>query len=1362
MERRNYSENLVIAANQNIKEREYWLRSFADYPGKTVFYYDFQQDAGDTLDIDSFPAKDFSFVGETFAKLMKLSNGSDARLHMILTAALAALCYRYTGSTDIVIGTPIYKQQSGAKFINTVLALRNTVEGDITFKELLIRVRQTIVDAVEHQNFPIGILAELVDPAGSQEEFPLFDAALLLGNVQEEAYLQAVQINLLFSFKRIDGRVNASLKYNPLRYNADTVGRLCAHFSRLLEAALADVDTRLCRIEMLSEEECRQLLLDFNANEMATVKDKPFHYFFAQQVQRHPDRIALIGEGLSPFTGYNNDVDAIHESPQYSHHVSYTYKKLDETSDHLALFLRQTGLKTGNIVAAMLDRCVEMIVAVMGIMKAGGAYLPIDPAYPAERISFMLKDSSTRLLLTLPQMNDRIPTVFPTQGEVINITSAVTRDIFLSQEHPGKTAGAEDPVYVIYTSGSTGKPKGVMVPHDCFVNAAFAWQKEYRLQEMEVNLLQMASFSFDVFAGDIARTLFNGGKMVINPSGVLDPESLYRLVIRHKVSLFEATPSYIIPFMNYVYSNDLVINTLQLLILGSDSFSTTDFQKLRQRYGSQMRIVNSYGVTEAAIDSSYYEAPGTGPLTLESNVPIGKPMPNIQFLILDNSGNLLPIGVPGELYIGGAGVTRGYLNRPELTAERFVALNRSNKSYMTYYKTGDLARWLPDGNVEFLGRSDLQVKIRGYRIELGEIENKLLEHQDIEEAVVVRKGTGSDDSYLCGYIVPTDHKPLESGDLRDYLGQKLPDYMVPWFFMTMEKFPLTPNGKLDRTALPEPETHEDVPYAAPRNQTEKTLVDIWAQVLEKEADVIGIDTDFFDLGGNSLKAIITGNKIHKAFDVQMQLTDIFQLQTIRRIAKHLEQAVPLAFSAVTPAEEKEYYPLSSAQKRLFFLQQLDPGSTVYNMPTMVLLEVELEKEQVEKTFRALLQRHESLRTSFMLVKGEPVQRVHRQVEFDILYHPETNEPGNVEAVTGTFIQPFDLAEAPLVRIGIIRLRDGTHLLMADIHHIISDGVSQNVLIRDIVGLYLGKPLPDLPVQYKDYTQWQQSERERQDDTLKEQETFWLQEFAAAPPVLNLPTDFPRPEIKRFEGKLFRFSIDPQIAKPLKTLAASSGVTLYMVLLAAFNVLLARSANQQDIVVGTVTAGRRHADLEHVIGMFVNTLALMHRIGKETSFQELLQQVKEKSLKAFDNQDYPFEHLVEKAPVNRDTSRDPLFDVLFVFENFGKPEEMEAGTDAEPQSALKQYPYSFGSRIAKFDLSLYALEEADSLSVAFEYCTALFKQETVEFLYHLYKEILKTVGKEPNIKIKDIPLECGLLPLGKGFEDIDIEFSHGLN
>ncbi|MCU0290356.1 MAG: amino acid adenylation domain-containing protein, partial [Acidobacteria bacterium] len=571
---------------------------------------------------------------------------------------------------------------------------------------------------------------------------------------------------------------------------------------------------------------------------------------------------------------------------EVARNVSLTYHQLNEQANRLAGVLMEKGVLPDTIVAIMIERSVEMIVGILGIIKSGGAYLPIEKGYPAERIDYMLKDSNAKLTINYEFLKDAPQAPFHQHSAFI-------------------TQHSNHLCYVIYTSGSTGKPKGVMVRHENLVNATLGWREEYKLDKMDVNLLQMAGFSFDVSCGDLCRALMNGGKLVICPDEVkLNFSLLYNYLCWHQITLFESTPSLVIPFMDYIYENQLPLDYLKLLIIGSDSFRITDYHKLISRYGKSLRIINSYGATEATIDSTYYECKNEDEIStlsaLSPFVPIGKPMPNVKCFILDRYGEIQPVGVPGELIISGWGIARGYANRPELTADRFYRSYWSNKAYILY-KTGDLARWLPEGNIEFLGRIDYQVKIRGFRIETGEIEKQLSGHPGIRESI----------------------------------------------------------GKIDRKSLPKPGVKEKQDYLPPSNETEAKLAELWAGVLNIPSHVIGIDSNFFQLGGHSLKATILLSRIHKEFDVKVPLVEIFKTPRIKELAEYIKKKNKEIYQTIEPVEAKEYYPLSPAQKRLYVLHQLVTDNTSYNMPYLISLEQDIEKKKLELIFKKLtvLQNH---------------------------------------------------------------------------------------------------------------------------------------------------------------------------------------------------------------------------------------------------------------------------------------------------------------------------------------------------------------------------------------------------------------------
>ncbi|MCP5052750.1 MAG: AMP-binding protein, partial [bacterium] len=784
--------------------------------------------------------------------------------------------------------------------------------------------------------------------------------------------------------------------------------------------------------------------------------------------------------------------------------------------------------------------------------------------------------------------------------------------------------------YIIYTSGTTGKPKGVMVEHRNVVAYVHSFYHEFDLTPDDI-FLQQASFAFDVFVEEVYPILLTGGRSVIVQRDViLEIHRLSDFMLKQDITIISCSPL-LLNEINHLPD----IGSIRIFINGGDVLKREYVSNLLK----QGRVYNTYGPTESTVCATYYRCLEDGP----DNPPIGKPIANYSIYILGKDSRFLPIGAPGELCVAGAGVSRGYLNRPELTKEKFevrsskcevkaqshcklsAAEPRKTKesersepydgvkphhnfalrtSHFALYKTGDLARWLPDGNIEFLGRIDHQVKIRGYRIELGEIENRLLIHPGIKDAVVVVKENKNGDRYLCAYVIPVQGGLVPAGEeelapavLMPYLSEYLPDYMIPAHFIPLPRFPLTPTGKVDRKMLPEPEISREQDYIAPRDDVEQRLARIWSDILEVEEDVIGINSDFFQLGGFSWKATMLISRMHHDFNVKVPLTEIFRTPTIQELSGHIKKAAPDGDVSVSIqlTEKKEYYPLSSAQKRLYLLQQREGAGTVYNMSQVIPLTGDIDPGLLEDALNRLIARHESLRTSFHIVDDRPVQKIHDHVEFGIgrgvppwspLNGNNCDVNNNHSGSHGglplqSFLRPFDLSQAPLMRAWLTDDGNQARRLVLDMHHIITDGVSQEIFLKELQLLYTGDPLPPLPFQYKDYSLWQTGPRHQ--ETIRNQETYWLNMFADEVPVLQLPTDFPRPAVQSFQGNRVRFAFGERESAILYNLAGEENTTLFIVILAIFNLLLAKLSGQEEIVIGTVVAGRGYVELENMIG-----------------------------------------------------------------------------------------------------------------------------------------------------------------------------------
>jgi len=1353
-------QKVAIAASHYLKESNYWLRKLSGQLEKSRVPYDFQE-ARTGKDYETIK---FAFSSPICSRLMKLSNASDPRLHMILTTALMVLLEKYTDIGDIILGTSIYKQAVEGEFINTVLPIRNKLERQLTFKQLLLQVRQTIVEACENQNYPIEMLVYQLNMEFSPNDFPLFDIAILLENVQDKRYLQPVNPPVVLSFLRSGDRIEGTLEYDPARYEKTTMERVLGYFNQLLQIVLSDVNIKITDIMIHPEEEKKKLLIDFNRTRQDYSRDDTVVQLFEIQVEKTPDKVAVI------IRKEPGETTAAQRLPGFMAAISF--RELNKRANQLAWLLIDKGILPNHIVGLMAETSLQIPVGVLGILKAGTAYLPIDPEIPTRRILAMLNDCDTPYLLSSRQQAQE-----HALEESVNLRLVVMDEasgLLVKQpiENPPRVNQSTDPLYAIFTSGSTGKPKGVLLTHQNLVNY-IGWFSQKAQLTGEDRTMLVSSFAFDLGYTSFYSSLLNGCQVHILAREIyLSPEYLLAHIKENRISYIKLTPSLFTLMVNSPGFCTEVCTHLRLVVLGGEPINLKDVEKAH-KVCSHLVVMNHYGPTEGTIgciarfiDFSRFQEYKKAPT-------IGRPINNVKVYILGRHLTLMPLGIPAELCISGDCLARGYINRPELTSQRFIRTvirhwsfvrggspktnDRPDKLFpndqtpMTnhrFYRTGDLARWLPDGTIEFLGRIDHQVKIRGYRIELGEIENHLAAYQGIKEAVVIAKEAPDGDRYLCAYIViknpgntsstgPAGHSgDIDLSRLKAFLQEQLPGYMIPGYFLPLEHIPLTPNGKVNRALLPDPGFDARGSYIAPRNQVEKTLAEIWQEVIGIDPGKISIESNFFEMGGHSLKAVMLITKIHKVLEVKIPLAEVFKRPTIRQLSIYIASAKKEKFTAIENTEKKEYYGLSAAQKRLYILHRLELESIRYNTPRVLLLEGELSREKLEETFRKLILRHENLRTSFEMKDDKPVQRIHQEVDFTVEYDEGEEKDAN-EFING-FIRPFDLSEPPLMRVGLIEInsslfKPGTrHIFLLDMHHIISDGTSIGIFINEFMAIYGEKELALLRIQYKDYSQWQNSDKIK--DTIKQQEAYWLKEFAGEIPVLNLRSDYPRPLLQSIEGKVLNFNISKEETSALNAVARAEGATLYIILLSIYYILLSKLSGQEDIVIGTPTVGRWHTDLERIMGMFVNTLAMRNYPHGRKTFLQFVCEVKDRTFELFENQDYQFEDLVAKVSLNRDTSRNPLFDVMFSLQN------MERARIELPD--LEIGPYEKEARSSKFDISWGGLETDDYILFAVEYATRLFKQETIERFITYFRTIVSTIRENPDIKLMDIEIITG--------------------
>jgi bacitracin synthase 1 len=1197
-----------------------------------------------------------------------------------------------------------------------------------------------MLKAQENQDFQFENLVDKVVTDRAPDRHPLFDVMFAFqklapgqpstGKTIEECFgdsdgykyereRQLAKFDLTFTGVATAGGLTFHIQYRSGLFKQETIERFEIYFKNTIRSLLEDPGKKLLEIRMITEREKRQLLVEFNKTNRHRHDpgDKKTHQLFAEQVKRTPHQLAVV---------FGDE--------------QLTYEALDLSAHQLLRVLKETGVTPDSVLGIMVQPSLEMIIGIMGILKAGGAYLPIDPDYPDERIRYMLTDSGTNILLTTHNLSKKF--------EKLSIVNCQLLILMVNEIPPNRRRinnlqlKGNNLAYIIYTSGSTGKPKGVTIEHRSLNNLCYWHNLRYCVSSWD-RASKYAGFGFDASVWEIFPYLIIGAAIfIIEPTIKLEMDKLNQYFEIHHITI-SFLPTQIAE--QFIKTDN---RSLRLLLTGGDKLNTF----IKRNY----QIANNYGPTENTVVSTSFMVEG-----MHHNIPIGQPVSNTHIYVLDHYQRLQPMGAAGECCISGHSLARGYLNAPELTREKFV-MNPFVKDLSPYirdnghhrmYKTGDQVRWLPGGNIEFLGRLDFQVKIRGNRIELGEIESRLLQYEGVKETVVAAKKIAAEttierqgiDDYLVAYIVPVDKESLSLTRLKNYLSDNLPAYMVPTYFVFLEQIPLTTSGKVDRRALPTPGLSPGKGAAAPGNEIEKKLANLWSSVLGTHGP-IGIDDNFFEWGGHSLKATILIAKMHQVFNIKVPLDEIFKRPTIRQLCQYIQTGEQERYVPPEIAEEKEYYPLSSAQKRSYVLYQAHKGSTGYNMPKVVILEGKLEKDKLEETFKQLILRHDIFRTSFQQVKGEPIQRVREKVEFSVervLLPADKEEYASqfphhqelrVKSCIKEFIRPFDLSKAPLLRVGLIKIREVEHILIADMHHIISDGTSMDILVREFMALYDGQDLLPCKLQYKDFSEWQH--REKAKEAMKKQEAFWLKEFESGIPSLDMHLDYPRPPERSFAGAVIEFELTKEETTALKRITQEEEVTLYMVLLALFNILLYRLSGQEDIVVGTPTAGRQHEELQHTIGMFVSTLALRNYPRGKCTFKEFLKDLRQRTLTAFENQGYPFEVLVEKVVHNMDNSRNPLFDVMFVLQNQEMTELRIPG--------LKLGPYPFENNTAKFDLTLIAAEKNNTLSFIWQYSTKLFKPGTIKRFIHYFKEIVTSVPEDPMVRLSEIKLSVDLV------------------
>ncbi|HEY0602095.1 MAG TPA: amino acid adenylation domain-containing protein, partial [Herpetosiphonaceae bacterium] len=1366
---------LEQAALNSQAEQSFWLEQMQDATMTRVPRWPARA-AGSALD-----AIDVPIAPELSQALKRVAREAAVPIKTVLLAAHLRVMALLGGSSDVLTGVvangrpeTVDGERVLGLFLNT-LPLRQRLSGG-TWRELVRATFAAEQQILAHRRYPMAEVQRLL---GGQ---PLFETMFnfvhfhvyeRLHGVGDLAVLDSrafAQTNFTlsadFSLDLTTTDVRLAVSCNPDEIGTEQLHAIAAYYAQALTALALTPDSRYETASLLSAAERQALLHDWNATAVPYPSGTVLHELIEAQVQRTPDATALVFEAGT------------------RERVQLTYHELNRRANQLAHYLRALGIQPEDRIAICVERSFELIVGILGILKAGGAYTPIDPTLPIERQRFILEDTRAAVLVTQQRLAAALPEHEAYSVYLDSDSAAIAQ---MPDTNPPCVSKPNNLAYIIYTSGSTGRPKGVMIPHGNLVSMYSAWEETYQLKTAVRRHLQMANVTFDVFAGDLVRALCSGGTLVLCPRELLlAPDQLYNLIRCEQIDSAEFVPVVLRPLLQYLRESNQLLDGMRLLVCGSDSWSMEEFDQVRQVCGPNTRVVNSFGVTEATIDSTWYDS--TQPTCAGDQwVPIGRPFGNTRAYILDLRCQLLPVGVPGELYLGGAGLARGYLNRPDLTADKFIPDPFAQVPGARLYKTGDLARFLPDGTIEFLGRLDHQVKLRGFRVELGEIEATLRQHPAVGEAVVVvREDSG--DKRLVAYVVgeqgnkgtkeqenlelrtenqgddsdgsrsPGGHPVLGSAELRQWLGARLPDYMVPSVVVVLDVLPLTPSGKIDRRALPAPEWSaivSDQPFIAPRTPVEEVVANVWADVLGLAR--VGRDDNFFALGGHSLLATQVISRLRQTFGIDLPLRSLFDTPTVPGLAEQIEVArrhvEQIPSPPLQPIARDQELPLSFAQQRLWFLDQLNPGHSFYNMYVAVRLTGALDVSAVERSLNAIVQRHEALRTTIAPMNGNPVQVIHANLPIplpivdlrDLPAAEREAEALRLAAVEGD--QPFDLAQGSLLRARLLRLDDEQHIVLLTMHHIVSDGWSMGMLVRELVAFYTAftatgdssvsqLQLAPLPVQYADFAAWQR--QMLQDQVLDRQLSYWKNQLIDLP-ILDLPTDRPRPPLPTFGGATELFALDQELSTALLALSRREGVTLFMTLLAGFQAVLARYSGQDDIVVGSPIAGRTRPELEGLIGFFVNMLVLRTDLRGAPTARQLLARVREVCLQAYAHQDLPFEMLVEELQPERNLSYNPLFQVGFALQN--------TPLDVLELPGLTISQIQVSSETAKFDLSVFLSEEPDGIGGLIEYNTDLFDAATIRRLIDHFRTLLAGMVAAPDQPVLTLPIlsaaECDL-------------------
>jgi amino acid adenylation domain-containing protein len=1311
---------------------------------------------------------------------------SQLTLNTLVQGAWALLLSQYSGEQDVLFGSTVSGRPPDLPgsdsivglFINTI-PTRVQVNPDQRVIDWLQELQKQQVASRQYEYAP---LVDIQSWSEVSHNLPLFNSLLIFENYPLEDVKQGGRSRISLEqgdmFTRTNypltiafspgKRIGLEIGYEFNHVSKFTVKGLVDHLTTLLAQMTTSMNQQIGELSILRDDDVTQILVEWNDTERDFQNEKCVHQLFEDRANRSPDWIALRAGDRE-----------------------VTYDQLNRRANQLSHYLRKLEVGSDTLVGVSIERSVDMIVAVLGVLKAGAAYIPLDPFYPSDRLRLMIDDSGLDIILTHEKLNtDHLAN----QNKVVLLDSNWQEINQESDSNPDIQFDLDSLAYVIYTSGSTGIPKGVAVTHRSLVNHVLTMSKIVETKADD-RVLMFISLNFDASAETIYPTLINGASLVLpDVSQDLLGGEILRYIDKHKITILHIPVPIWQHSVDALNEEDIAVPaTLRLLHVGGELIAVDKLnfwcEKVGERGGrSSMALVNSYGPTEATITTTVFKSYcDQATIAQYPRIPIGRPISNVKIYILDERMKPVPVGTPGEIFIGGIGLARGYLNRPQETAINFITDPFNNRTGARLYKTGDVARYLPDGNIEFLGRVDFQVKLRGFRVELGEIETVLRQINGIKDVVAEVRDDDSGDKQLIAYYIldGSSEREISTQEMRDFLEERLPNYMIPAVIMHIQEIPLTPSGKIDRRALPTPDGVRPGlfnEYVQPRTAVEEIVAGHWSDVLG--VDRVGIKDNFYDLGGHSLKATQIISRMRQTFNVDIPIRTLFETPTVEGVAGQIEitieggdvdQAVPL-MSALQRDETTGLPvvspPLSFSQQRLWFLDQLDPGNLAWNIPIFVRIDGSLVLDALELSLQSIVQRHEVLRTTFLAVDGQPVQEIHSDLRIPLnvtvlsSVQVSLDDPSLLDQKIQTLgkqevQKTFDLENGPLIRARVLQINERDHILILTLHHIIADGWSLSILVKELALLYqvyinlrksgvdLSDPtnvldlidsqvmevLPDMPIQYADYSVWQRSWL--REEALEQQLDYWRNQLANNPPILDLPTDRPRPALKSSFGAAQKFVLPEALAKNILELCRQEGVTPYMFLLAVYQTLLFRYSGQEDLPIGTAIANRTRWDIEGLIGFFVNTLVMRGDLSGNPKFRELLIRTRDVALGAYAHQDLPFEMLVEELSPERNLSYSPLFQVGFDFQ--------DNPVDALHFPELTLRPIEISRGTTPYDLLLSITHTRDDesgidyLGGALDYNTDLYDRTTIERMISHFELLLKAIVENLDINIATVPI-----------------------